>query len=307
MSDGASLAIPYDLRAGYGSGHRQVLVLGGGGVFFVAWQVSYLHQLAKHGIDLGTATRVVGTSAGSVVAALVTAGRIDLARAELGLLAKLPNVVAAMAPAASLQPSQLRALDLFQQATDSRPETIQAIGRAALAADADPAEKFRRSISAVVVKREWPSNALAISTVDTYTGERLVITASAGCSPARAAAASSSVPGLFTPQLVADRKCMDGGVSGTGTHADLAVGAERVVILSLSAEVGATEATMTIHPKSLETEVQAIRAAGGQVFTRGPLKADLATLMSPNSIPEAVAMGASQADSDAGALADFWH
>lgn len=306
MSPPDSIAVPYDLRAGYGADHRRVLVLGGGGIFFIAWQVAYLHRLAKRGIDFGAATRVVGTSAGSVVASLVTSGRIELARAELGLLAKLPNMVAAMAPTDSLRPSQLRALELFRQASDARPETIQAIGRAALAADADPAPKLRRSIAAVLAKREWPSDALTIATVDTYTGERLVLTADAGCSPARAAAASSSVPGLFSPQLVSDRKCMDGGVSGSGTHADLAVGAERVVILSLSAQLRAPQAMMTIHPDSLDTETQAIRDAGGDVFLRGPREAQVDTLMSPDSIPEAVAMGADQADSDAEAAAEFW-
>ena len=43
-------------------------------------------------------------------------------------------------------------------------------------------------------------------------------------SVARAAAASSSVPVIFSPQPLHDRRAMDGGVSGTGIHADLAAG-----------------------------------------------------------------------------------
>ena len=48
---------------------RRALVLGGGGVTGVAWEVGMLLGLAESGVDLGTADLLVGTSAGSVVAA----------------------------------------------------------------------------------------------------------------------------------------------------------------------------------------------------------------------------------------------
>ena len=46
------LARPVDFEARSGAGLRLGLSLGGGGLFFVAWQVSYLHELSGHGIDL---------------------------------------------------------------------------------------------------------------------------------------------------------------------------------------------------------------------------------------------------------------
>jgi NTE family protein len=306
MPENDDLPLPYDLAAQYGAGHNRALVLGGGGIFFIAWQVVYLHELAKRGVQLGNATLVVGTSAGSVVASLATAGRIGLARAQLEVLAKVPSVMSAMAPATGLRQSQQRALALFRDATDAAPDTIRTIGHAALAADASPAGRLRRSLTALVSTRGWPSEALAVTTVDTFTGERLVIRSGAQVSAARAAAASSSVPGLFSPQPVGDRRCMDGGVSGTGTHADLTVGAERVVILSLSAHTTASEPMMTIRPDSLPNEIDAVRRAGGEVFVRGPLEADLATLMSPSSVPAAVAMATRQASDDADVLGRFW-
>ena len=58
---------------------------------------------------------------------------------------------------------------------------------------------------------------------------------------ARAVAASSAVPGLFTPQPILDRRCMDGGVSGTGTHLDLVAGARRAVVLHLTDGAGADD------------------------------------------------------------------
>ncbi|HEY3008997.1 MAG TPA: patatin-like phospholipase family protein, partial [Micromonosporaceae bacterium] len=52
----------------------RALVLGGGGVTGVAWEIGLMHGLAEHGIDLTDADLFVGTSAGSVVAAEITGG-----------------------------------------------------------------------------------------------------------------------------------------------------------------------------------------------------------------------------------------
>jgi NTE family protein len=306
MTESDGLALPIDFSANYGAGHRRAVVLGGGGIFFIAWQVAYLRELQRRDVDLGQATVVVGTSAGSVVASLLAADRVGLAEKELAIMARLPAVIAAMAPSGNLTPSQDRAVTLFRQATDSQPDTIRGIGYAALAADAVPAAKLHRSVASMLAQRSWPAQSLMITTVDTYTGERLVVRANSGVPVSRAAAASSSVPGLFSPQPILDRRCMDGGVSGSGTHADLAVGAERVVILSLGAENPAREAMMTIRPNSLPTEAAAVRKAGGEVFVRGPLETNIDTLMSPTSVPAAVAMGQSQAAGDADALRAFW-
>ena len=52
----------------------RALVLGAGGVTGVAWQLGLLAGLADHGANLANADLLVGTSAGAVVAALVTSG-----------------------------------------------------------------------------------------------------------------------------------------------------------------------------------------------------------------------------------------
>lgn len=303
---GDGLAMPIDFASLRGRGHRRASVFGGGGVFFVAWQISYLRELQRRGVDIGSATKVVGTSAGSVVSALLAGGRLKLASRELALLAKAPGLVGAMAPSGNLKPSQLRAVDLFREATDAEPDTIRSIGYAALAADAFPADKLRLSLSSLLAMRKWPSAALHTVTVDAYTGERVVVHGGAGVPVAAAAAASSSVPGLFSPQPVLDRRCMDGGVSGSGTHCDLVAGAERVVVLALGAENPQPAPTMTIKPGALWREVDELKALGSQVFVRGPLETNIDTLMDPKSVPEAIAMGEDQAASDAEKLTEFW-
>src|SRR5262245_22628033 len=53
---------------------RTALVLGGGGVTGVAWELGILKGLADAGVDLTSADLVVGTSAGSVVGAQITTG-----------------------------------------------------------------------------------------------------------------------------------------------------------------------------------------------------------------------------------------
>ena len=53
---------------------KRALVLGGGGVTGVAWEIGLLHGLAGLGADLSAADLFVGTSAGSVVAAQLTSG-----------------------------------------------------------------------------------------------------------------------------------------------------------------------------------------------------------------------------------------
>ena len=309
MSDTADdgLALPIDYQARYGDGHRRTAVLGGGGIFFVAWQLSYLRTLQRQGIDLASATRIVGTSAGSVVASLLAGGRLGLAAKEIALLAKAPSVLGAMAPADGLKPSQDRALDLFRDGTDAEPETIRAIGYAALAAEALPAAKLRRNLSGVLAMRGWPSAALVITTVDTYTGERLVVTQNSGVSSVRAAAASSAVPGIFSPQPIHDRWCMDGGVSGSGTHCDLVAGSGRALVISLGAALKQDVAAMTIQPGNLTNELTELHRTGTKAFARGPSKVDMARLMDPSAVPEAIALGDEQAANDAVEMAAFWN
>ncbi|MBL7518115.1 hypothetical protein I6A84_08275, partial [Frankia sp. CNm7] len=47
----------------------RALVLGGGGLAGIAWEIGLLAELAQAGSDLAAADTVIGTSAGSVVGA----------------------------------------------------------------------------------------------------------------------------------------------------------------------------------------------------------------------------------------------
>ena len=299
-------ALPRDIDARYGDGIHRGVSLGGGGLFFVAWQVAYLQTLADQGVRFDTADRVVGTSAGSLVASALTGGKLKRLHSEVSLLAKVPALVSAMAPASELHPSQNRALELFIAATDAEPDTIRGIGHAALAAVPPKPEAPRRNIAMVVGPGGWPSDALHITCVDAYTGERCVVTAATAVTPARAAAASSAVPGIFAPQAIADRQCMDGGVSGSGVHLDLLVGSGRALVLSLIDGSQTDEAMMTLDPSQGKQELEDLKGSGTEVVLRVPEEVDLLNLMSPAAVPGALAMGARQAAADVGLLSAFW-
>jgi NTE family protein len=299
------LAVPHDFGAGHGEGLPFGVSLGGGGVFFVAWQVAYLAALAERGVDLAGAPRVVGTSAGSLVSSVLEAGNIGRFRKEVGLLSKVPKLVGALAPAGKLHPSQERARDLFFLAQDAEPDTIREIGHAALAAKAPGPSVMPRNVAVMLASRRWPAAALRITCVDAFTGERCVVTRDHGVPVTRAVAASSAVPGLFTPQPILDRRCMDGGVSGTGTHLDLLAGARRAVVLNLTDGAGAEVGAMTSGPRSFLDELDALHTSGTEVFHRMPETMDLLTLMDPAAVPDAIAMGERQAAADAEELRSF--
>ncbi len=305
-SDPIELALPRSFEARYGSGAERGLCLGGGGLFFVAWQVSYLHTLATLGVRVDNADRVIGTSAGSLVSSSVSAGRLKLLHTGVSLLSKVPALISVLAPAGRLVPSQNRALELFIKATDADPVTVQTIGHAALAAVTPAPEVTRRNISLVLGPGAWPSEALHITCVDAYTGERCVVTRAADVPVARAVAASTAVPGIFAPQPIADRRCMDGGTGGTGLHLDLVAGAGRVVVLALTDGSDMTEGMMTSPAGQVEQELDDLRASGSEVMVRRPTQVDLMELMSPTSVPTALEMGSRQAADDAAELAEFW-
>ena len=85
-----------------------------------------------------------------MVASALVGGKLKRLHSEVSLLAKVPALVSALAPASQLRPSQQRALDLFLTATDAEPATIQEIGHAALAATTPRPEVTRRNISLVL-------------------------------------------------------------------------------------------------------------------------------------------------------------
>ncbi len=302
-------ALPHSFSAQYGAGVRRGVSLGGGGTYFLAWQVGYLKTLADHGIVVDRAERLVGTSAGSIVAATLARDRLRSLYSESAILSRIPGIIGRLFPTRVDTSSQQHALDLYMKATDAAPDTIRLIGHAALAAVTPGVETMPRDLTLVIGER-WESDALWMTCVDTYSGERCVVTRLSNASLARGAAASSAVPGIFAPQVIVGRKCMDGGVGGTAVHLDLLAGAEKALVLSLYRDPELPHAMLTLAPGDLDHELSELRSSGTEVFFRTPdhHPMDVAGLMDPKGVPVAMAMGVRQAGEDiqAGELARFW-
>jgi NTE family protein len=300
--DGIAAPISFDAR--YGEGVDRALVLGGGGVVFVAWLTAYLTELTARGVAVADADRVVGTSAGSVLATVIAAGRLERFSRLIRVVEARPNLIGRLAPAATLTASQQRALALFDHAADAEPAVIRAIGAAALAARTPGVNRLPSSVVLMTQTWRWPARSLVVSAVDAYTGERLALRHDSGVALPRAVAASASVPGLFAPQPVGDRRAMDGGVSGTGIHSDLVAGARRALVFPIVGDV--PEGRMTMTPGGTDREIAALRASGTEVAVRHSRLPLTTNLMDPAEVPAALALGAQQAAEDAPALAAFW-
>ena len=294
------------MDARYGRGIERGLVLGGGGIWFVAWQTGYLRRLEELGLQLGLADRLVGTSAGSIVASILAGEKLAGFGRTVDLLTRAPGLLARMAASGPLDPSCERALDSFRDARDCEPQTLREIGFAALAARTPTAEVTARNFSVILRMRRWPSSRLHITCVDAFTGERIVVTRSAAVPLARAAAASSAVPGIFAPQPIQDRKCMDGGVAGTGVHLDLVAGARRALVISLVDGSEPDLAWGTMTPETIRQEFADLQASGTEALRIVPRTQVPEDVMDPRLAVSAVQEGVAQADDDVALLRNFW-
>ncbi|MGV1033708.1 MAG: patatin-like phospholipase family protein [Microbacteriaceae bacterium] len=310
-------SIPYPAPQPLGTGVDRAIAFGGGGEWFTAWCLSYIHTLHEHGVDLSTAELTIGTSAGSVASAIVTAGVAEQAFAQWQQIAAHPEVLAEAVKVADPVPSQLRALGVIADATDTEPDTIREIGRAAMAAKNMPVADYEASITKMLGGMSaWPSPAYHTTAVDCYTGERLVADQNSGVTLAEAIAASSSLPGTSGPTWLGDRITMDGGVSHSSTHADVLVGAKRVIIFTLMSLTPEQVAAMPktpfgmaekAHPGNANTEKAMIEAAGGKALVVVGNPPAGINFMDPTLLTDAMARGAAQALADLDAVTEIWN
>ncbi len=300
FTDRMTLACEISFDARYGQEASRGLCLGGGGIFFVAWQVGYLTALMDAGVAVRSADRVVGTSAGSLVATVLVRDGLRRLQVELDVLGHFPRLAKQESSSKHMHPSQERAWDIFERTTSSDHESIRTVGHAALAAQTAAPEDLRRTITRVAGNGDWPGEAVHITCMDTFTGERCVVQQESGASPTEAMAASTALPGMFPPQQVLDRKCMDGGVGATALHLDLLAGAKTALVLSLR---GFTASGATQQDA---TDLIALKESGTRVITAVPESFSDDQMMDPSAIPTAWDMGSRQGAADAPAVLELW-
>ncbi|MGW7637723.1 patatin-like phospholipase family protein [Streptomyces decoyicus] len=208
------------------------LVLGGGGLTGIGWEIGVLAGLAEAGLDLADADVVIGTSAGSIVGAHLTSRHLGLDEMYAHQLAVPENGSAArMGPAAL---ARFAAIALRSRDTVSFGVRM---GRLALAARTVTEAEQRTAIARTLNLTDWPARRLVITAVDAATGQRTAFDDTSGVRLLDAVGASCAVPGIYPPVTIDGTRWIDGGVHSSA-NADLAAGYDRVVIVAPMAASG---------------------------------------------------------------------
>jgi len=241
------------------------LVLGAGGIAGHAFHAAVLDALAAEtGWDPDDAEVVVGTSAGSGIAALVRGGMspADMARRAAGeplsaagqrlgrragsdAGAGAATAAASLRAAAAAEPTGPRpafapsAPERFLHAAlrpwDMRIGTLAA---AALPEGRVPTERIVAGLRRIYPDGAWPERSLWICAVRLHDGRRVVFGRDEGTQGHEggvpdAVAASCAIPGFFTPVRIDGVRYVDGG-AWSPSNADVvaALGLDLVVVVS---------------------------------------------------------------------------
>ena len=233
----------------------RALVLGGGGVAGIAWEVGVLVALQEAGVDLDAADLVVGTSAGSVVGAFVRNGAVQQAYDQQHTPA--PTTYQEPAPI-DVEAVQQHIGAALQGATGEQDARAR-LGQAAQQVVGGQSDDERTAtFGETLPSTEWPEKPLAVTAVDATDGTFRVLTAADGIPLARAVASSCSVPLVWSPVTLEGRPYIDGGLR-SATNADIAAGYERVLVIACG-----PEGPSPLGPW-LDVAVEGLRAAGSSV------------------------------------------
>jgi NTE family protein len=212
------------------SDQRTALVLGGGGITGIAWEIGLVAGLAEAGVDLSSANLVVGTSAGSVVGAQLTSG------ADIEMLYARQLEPPTEEKVARMTRSILAQFAWAMLRTRGNHAAFRKrVGTLALAAEKaglTPSEQERIDIIRErLVSSEWPDRDLTVTAVDAESGEFRPFDRSSGVPLVQVVAASCAVPGVYPPVTIDGRRYVDGGMR-SAANADLAAGYDRLVVLA---------------------------------------------------------------------------
>jgi NTE family protein len=204
------------------------LVLGGGGVAGVAWHTGLLLGLAESGADPSAADLLVGTSAGSTVAAQLGGGH---RLGELYARQVDPATLATERTPPVTVAELLGRLGPIYSAGHDADERRRLLGAMALDTVTVDEEVRRAVIAGRLVGSAWPERPLLVPVVDAASGDRRVLDRASGVDLVDAVAASSAVPGVWPPVTIEGSRYIDGGVWSL-TNTDLASGHDRVLVLA---------------------------------------------------------------------------
>lgn len=278
---------------------RRGLVLGGGGVLGAAWMIGALAALQDaFGWDPRDAEVIVGTSAGSVLAAMLGSGiavesLLNHQRGEPapgdppidynpdtasgGSLPPMPQLrigSTSLVARTMLHPRRVPVLAAFAAFAPRGRGSLAAVGDLVRAANPDDV---------------WPASpATWMVTMDYDTGRRVAF-GRAGAPPATmadAVMASCAIPGWYAPMTIGGRRYIDGGTLSP-TSIDLLAdsGLDEVIVLAPMASFDYDDPTSVVGrmerrfrramTKRVLHEAGKVRRRGSTVTVLGPGREDL--------------------------------
>ncbi len=263
-----------------------VLVLGAGGVLGEAWMMGVLAGVEDAtGFDLCASEYFVGTSAGSIVAAHLIAGKAPRRPSSVGTELELagPTAVGGLA-AAAVGAARRAGAWATAAASTFAPLALGiaapggAVMRAALLRrlprPTDTLDGLRAQVDGSGARFD---GRLRVVAVDRRSGRRVVFgspgapTASVG----EAVEASCTVPWLFAPVTIGGRDYVDGGV-WSPTNLDVAPAGRETYVLCLipTASITGTQTVLgvvrTVARSAVSVEAMVLRRRGATVQTVAP-------------------------------------
>lgn len=284
------------------SAPRRGLVLGGGGVLGAAWAVGALQAIEEvHGIDPREFDVIVGTSAGSVLGALVGAGvSIEALRDHqrgapitegplAGYLWDYETATGGRRPSMPRLrgPGSVRLMASSLRHGLKMPPT--AVLSAFMPVGNGSLERVGHLIDAITPFGEWsPHQALWIVAMDYEAGHRVVFGRDdAPAAPlADAVMASCAIPGWFEPVSIESRTYVDGGAwSATSADVLAAQGLDEVYVVAPMVSFETDEPDSLLSrlerrwrgsvTRRCASEVEELRESGARVTVLGPGREDL--------------------------------
>src|SRR6185437_13696158 len=161
---------------------KRALVLAGGGAAGNAWELGLIAGLADAGVDVTEGDLIIGTSAGSTVAAQITSGTRP-AELYAAILAEVPRPPAGDAGsdrgrAPNLSgPTYMEWSNGIIGSAENASDMRRRMGAAALEMDASDGSgqtRWRDIVAARLPSQHWPQQLVLIAAVDAQTGEPVV-------------------------------------------------------------------------------------------------------------------------------------
>jgi NTE family protein len=277
------------------------LVLSGGGLAGIAWEVGILAGISDASPEVFAAITApdvtyLGTSAGSAVASQL-AGGADI---EVLYAQQVAEETAELGAELDVVAFGQRIAQLMEGAT-SAEEVRRRIGQFALTAETASSGDRRSVIAARLQHHHWPTRRLLVTAVDTGTGALRVFDRDSGVDLISAVSASCAVPGVWPTVEIDGVQYMDGGTR-TISNVDVVAGCDPILILTPG--LAETPMGLSITPRELEAlgsaTVSSVFADEASIIAFGTNPLD------PAVRPPAAVAGRAQGRALASSLQSIW-